>query len=321
MPGADTPRVEASIGAVRRTIDSPDADALWRNADLAMREAKRRGRGQVAFFHPRLAIAIGARTALGAEIEGALATGEFVPFYQPQISLTTGRLVGLEALLRWQHPVRGLLLPDLFIEAAIARGLIDAVTKAVFGQVCDQIVLWQKQRGFPEVPVSVNVSAQQFHDRRLPALVASALLRTGLPARLLILELTEQHLVVDSAATERVVKELMLLGVRIAIGSFGLDHASLRSLHQLRVSQIKLDRGFVERLPDDHEGAIVVDAAIEIGRRLKCQVIAEGVETRAQFECLRDRGCEAGQGFYFGAPLSAAELETFVEANRVDPVH
>jgi diguanylate cyclase (GGDEF)-like protein/PAS domain S-box-containing protein len=317
----ETPRVEASIGAARLASGKPDGDSLWRKADLAMREAKERGRGQAVFFHPRLAAAIAARSALGAEIEDGLKRAEFALFYQPQVSLATGRLVGLEALLRWEHPARGLLLPHVFIEAAIECGLIDAVTKVVFGQVCDQLVRWQRQGDFPEVPVSVNVSAQQFHDRRLPALVASALLRTGLPARLLILELTEQHLVVDSAATERVVKELTMLGVRIAIGSFGPNHASLRSLHQLRVSQIKLDRGFVEGLPVDSEGAIVVDAALEIGRRLKCQVIAEGVETRAQFECLRAMGCEAGQGFYFGAPLSAVELESFVAANRSAPAH
>ena len=243
VAAAEMPRVEASIGAARLAIDSPDARSLWHKADLAMREAKERGRGQAVFFDPRMAAAIAARTALGAEIEGALERDEFALFYQPQISLSSGKLVGLEALLRWQHPVRGLLLPHLFIDAAIDRGLIDAITKVAFGQVCDQIVRWQRLDGFPDVPVSVNVSARQFHDRRLPALVASALLRTGLPARLLILELSEQNLVVDSAATERVVKELSLLGVRIAIGSFGLNPTSLRLLHQLRVSQIKLDRG------------------------------------------------------------------------------
>jgi len=311
----DVPRVEASVGLARLSAESADAEALWAKAEIAMREAKSRGRGQAVLFQSRLAAAVAARAALGSEIEDAIARREFALFYQPQIALSSGKLVGLEALLRWQHPTRGLLLPDVFIDAAIDRGLIDGITKTAFGQVCEQIVHWQRTHEIPEVPVSVNVSAQQFHDRRLPALVASALLRSGLPSRLLILELTEEHLVVDSVATERVVKELARLGVRIAIGSFGLSHPSLRALRQLRVSQIKLDRGFVDGLPDDAESAIAVKAAIEIGKRLKCQVLAEGVETRAQFECLRDLHCEAGQGFHFAAPLSSEELRNFVAAN------
>jgi len=317
----DMPRVEASIGAARLSAETADADALWHRAELAVREAKGRGRGQAVLFQPRLAAAVAARTALGAEIEDAISRDEFVLFYQPQIALTSGRIVGFEALLRWQHPTRGLLLPNVFIDAAVDWGLIDPITKTVFQQVCEQIVRWQRTGDVPEVPVSVNVSARQLHDRRLPALVAAALLRSGLPARLLILELTEEHLVVDSSATERVASELARLGVRIAIGSFGLSRPSLQALRCLQVSQIKLDRGFVEGLPDDVESEVIVKAAIEIGRRLKCQVIAEGIETDAQYDCLRELHCEAGQGFRFAAPLSADELHSFIAANGVGPIH
>ncbi|HEY0291147.1 MAG TPA: bifunctional diguanylate cyclase/phosphodiesterase, partial [Hansschlegelia sp.] len=314
------PRICASVGIARLSIDSPDAESWWRKADIAMREAKARGRGQAVFFHPRMSAAIASRKALGDEIETALERDEFALFYQPQVGLASGRLIGFEAFLRWQHPTRGLLLPDVFIEAATERGLIDALTRQVFERVCEQIGRWQRIGGFPDVPVSVNISGQQFHDRRLPAVVASSLMRSGLPARLLVLEIIEKNFLIDEADTERVVKELARLGVRVSIGSFGLGHVSLRSLRTLGVSQIKLNRNFVEGLPDDAESAIVVEAAIGVARRLKCQVIAEGVETRAQFERLRELGCEAAQGFFLGAPLSPGEIEPFVAANREHPV-
>ena len=316
----DVPSIEASVGIARLPSDAGDAATLWLHADLAMQEAKRRGRGQAFVFSPRLATAVRVQKALDVEIADALARDEFVLFYQPQIALATGKVVGFEALLRWQHPTRGLLLPDAFIDAAVERGLIEAITKSVVGQVCDQIATWRRARDFPELPVSVNVAGNQFHDRRLPALVASALLRCGLPARLLILELAEQILVGDDPETERVVKELDRLGVRTAVGGFALGHGALKQLRQLRVAQIKVDRGFVDTLPDDEAAAAVVGTVIDIARRLKCQVIAEGVETRAQFEHLRARGCEAAQGFYFSPPLSPDEIGAFVDNNLKNPV-
>jgi diguanylate cyclase (GGDEF)-like protein/PAS domain S-box-containing protein len=319
--GDGATRMEASIGVARWPGDGADAATLWLHADLAMREAKNRGRGKGFLFNQHLGTAVRVKRALDAEIADALSENEFALFYQPQISLASGKVVGLEALLRWQHPTRGLLLPEAFIDAAVERGLIDAVTKSVLSKVCEQIATWRRAGDFPELPVGVNVSGSQFHDRRLPALVAAALMRSGLPARLLVLELTEQTLIGGESETERVVKELSRLGVRTAIGGFGLGYESLKLLRQLRVAQIKLDRAFVAALPGDDESAVVVNAVIEIARRLKCQVVAEGVETRAQFEHLRTIGCEAGQGFYFGAPLSAEEIRTFVESNRKNPIH
>ncbi len=317
---AGAPRVGASIGIARLPGDASDAAALWLHADLAMREAKQRGRGQASLFSPRLAAAVRAQKALDVEIAAALARDEFVLFYQPQISLSTGAVVGLEALLRWRHPTRGLLLPDVFIEAAVERGLIEPITKSVVHQVCEQLATWQRNDALRELPVGVNVAGYQFHDRRLPALVAAALMRGGLPARLLVLELNEQAIVGDEKDTDRVVKELSRLGVRTAVGGFGLGHGALKQLRQLRIAQIKLDRGFVHGLPHDEESDIVVTTVIEIARRLKCQVIAEGVETRDQFERLRALGCEAGQGYYFGPPLAPEDILPFIEQNRAAPV-
>ena len=284
-----------------------------------MREAKDRGRGQAFFFNQRLAAEVKVRRTLDVETANALANNELRLFYQPQIALNTGKIMGLEALLRWEHPTRGLVLPNVFMETAVERGLIDAITKWVLGQVCEQIAAWRRAGDFPEVPVAVNVAGNQFHDRRLPAQVASALLRSGLPARLLVLDLTEQTLIDDDTETQRVVKELERLGIRTSVGGFALGHGALKQLRQLQVSQIKLDRGFVEALTTDDASAVVVGTMIEVARKLKCQVVAEGVETREQFDRLRTLGCEAGQGFFFGAPLSPDEIRTFFENNKKNP--
>ena len=281
-----------------------------------MREAKRRGGSQAFLFNQRMAGVLRLRKALDADIEEALARKDFTMYYQPQLALESGEVVGLEALLRWKHPTRGMLLPGVFIGAAFQRGLIDTITKLVLGQVCEQIAAWRRTGDLPDLPVTVNVSGRQFHDRRLPALVASALLKSGLPARLLVLEITEQSLAGEDAAIDRVVKELSHLGILVAISDFNVGHASFRYQKQLRVSQVKLDRGFVNGLPHEAESAIVVKALIEMAHRLNYQVIAECVETREQFEHLRAAGCDAGQGFYFGAPLSAVEIRTYLQSKE-----
>ena len=289
--GDDHVSVEASIGVARFAHDDVgcgDPAAAGRTRD-ARGEGARGGR-QVFVFNPRLAAGLRAQKELDEEIEGALARNEFTIFYQPQIAFASGEVVGLEALVRWEHPVRGLLLPDAFIGSAFKRGLIDALTKSVLTQVCEQIAAWRRAGKLPELPVAVNVSGRQFHDRRLPALVASALLKSGLPARLLVLEITEQSLIGDAVGIERVVKELSRLGVRIAISDFNVGHASFKYLRQLSVSQIKLDSGFVKGLPQDAESVIFVAAFVDLARRLKYQVIAEGVETREQLRApARDR--------------------------------
>jgi diguanylate cyclase (GGDEF)-like protein/PAS domain S-box-containing protein len=308
LVGTIEQQVGASIGVARSPANGADAQSLLLHADIAMYEAKSRGRSQAFAFNNKLAEKTRLQRELDTEIQDSLASNEFCMFYQPQVDLASGALIGLEALLRWEHPKRGLLLPDAFMGAALHRGMIEPITKWVLTQVCEQIVAWRRAGDVIEFPVSVNVTGRQFHDRRLPATVASALMKTALPARMLILEVTEESLVGNDVATERVVKELSRLGVRIAIGDFGLGYASLDHLRRLVVSQIKLDRGFVSGLPNDAGSGVIVTALVEIAKRLKYQVIAEGVETREQVEYLRAVGCEAGQGFYFGAPLSAHEI-------------
>ena len=316
LVGTIEQQVGASIGVARYPADGSDAEAMLLHADIAMYEAKNRGRSQAFVFNSRLADKTRLQRELDAEIQGALGKNEFCMFYQPQLNFASGEVIGLEALLRWQHPERGFLLPDAFMGAALHRGMIEPITKWVLMQVCEQIVAWRRSGDMAEVPVSVNVTGRQFHDRRLPSIVAGALMKSALPARMLILEVTEESLMGNDVATERVVKELSRLGVRIAIGDFGVGYSSLDYLRRLLVSQIKLDRGFISGLPTDAGSGIIVTALIEIAKRLKYQVIAEGVETREQYEHLRAVGCEAGQGFYFGAPVSADEIRRYLQDHR-----
>ncbi len=317
LVGTIEQQVGASIGVACFPADGSDAEAMLLHADIAMYEAKNRGRSQAFVFNGRLADKLRLQRDLDAEIQGALGNGEFCLFYQPQLDFASGAVIGLEALLRWQHPKRGLLLPDAFMGAALHRGMIEPITKWVLMRVCEQIVAWRRLGDVVELPVSVNVTGRQFHDRRLPAIVASALMKSALPARMLILEVTEESLMGNDVATERVVKELTRLGVRISIGDFGVGYSSLDYLRRPLVSQIKLDRGFVRGLPNDAGSGIIVTALIEIARRLKYQVIAEGVETREQFEHLQAVGCEAGQGFYFGAPIPADEIRGYLQDDRL----
>jgi diguanylate cyclase (GGDEF)-like protein/PAS domain S-box-containing protein len=303
--------VGASIGIASYPHDAQDAEALLANADIAMYQAKANGRNQTFSFDSRLAQRLKLQRELDVEIRDALKAGQFSLFYQPQIDLQTNAVIGLEALLRWEHPRRGLLLPSIFMAAAEHNGLIDVITKWALTEACEQNVAWQRA-GLGTVPISVNVTGRQFHDRHLPAIIAGALMRTGLSAHNLILEVTEESLIVNSKTTERVLSELRRLGVRIAIDDFGVGYSSLSYLRRLVVNQIKLDKAFVDGLPDDTESSAIIGAVISIARRLKYTVIAEGIETRAQFEHLKALGCDAGQGFYFGAPLSAAEIVEYI---------
>ena len=305
-------QTSGSIGVAIFPTDGDDAETLLANADIAMYEAKGRGRNQAFTFNAKLAGRTRLQRELDVEIREAIGRNEFCLFYQPQLDLDKKTVIGLEALLRWQHPRRGLLLPAAFMAAAQHRGMIDTITKWALTEVCEQIVAWQRSGGLPDIPISVNITGRQFHDRRLPAIVAGALMKSGLPAKSLILEVTEESLIETDATTERVIKELSRLGVRIAIDDFGVGYSSLNYLRRLLVSQIKLDRAFISGLPGDAESGAIVAAVIDIARRLKYQVIAEGIETREQFEHLQAMGCDAGQGFYFGAPLSAVEIRAFL---------
>jgi len=314
LSGIDHP-IGASIGIAQYPEDASDAEALLAHADIAMYQAKGAGKNQYFAFNSVIAQRLRVQRELDGEIREALSARQFSLFYQPQVDLNSGAVIGLEALLRWEHPKRGLLLPRTFMAAAEHSGLIDPLTKWALTEACEQNVVWQKL-GLGNVPISVNVTARQFHDPHLPSIIAATLMKTGLSARHLILEVTEENLLENNKTSERVLAELRALGVRIAIDDFGAGYSSLSYLRRLVVSQIKLDKAFIDDLPGDNESGVIVGAVIAIARRLNYQVIAEGVETEAQFHQLRDAGCDAGQGFFFGAPLSAPEIAEFLLQHR-----
>lgn len=311
FPGHGEWQGGASIGIAMFPEDGLDAEALLAHADIALYQAKELGRNRFFTFNGKLAQRLRQQRELDAAIRDALREGQFSVFYQPQFDLSSGAVIGMEALLRWEHPARGLLLPPSFMGAVRNNGLIDEVTKWTLSAVCDQHVRWREE-GLGRWPMSINVTGAQFHDRRLPAVVAQALMRSGMAASDLILEVSEEHLMQSTRSAEHVLGELRHLGIRIAIDDFGVGYSSLSYLRKQVGSQIKLERAFIERLPHDSESTAIVAAVISIARQLQYQVVAEGVETREQAEYLREVGCHAGQGFYFAAPLSETETGAFL---------
>ncbi len=308
--------VGVSIGIAIDSIEGEDQGLLLLNAESASIQAKKSGGNQHCLFHPRLAKRRRTLRELDSEVRGGVERREFSLFYQPQLSLRTGRVVGVEALLRWQHPERGLLLPNAFMEALHLNRLVDVMTRWALTRVCEQSAAWQKA-GVNIMPISVNISEHQFQNPHLPAIIASVLMKTGMPARNLILEVTEASLIENNVSNERVTNELKQLGVRIGIGDFGVGYSSLNYLRRHVVSQIKLGKDFVQGLPGDTESSAIIAAIIAIGRTLKYQVIAECVETQAQVDHLRSLGCDLGQGFHLSAPLAADEFQAFALARQL----
>ncbi|NOT43848.1 MAG: EAL domain-containing protein, partial [Acidobacteria bacterium] len=301
----------ASIG-VALAEQGDTAEDLLRNADLAMYLAKGRGRGQSAIFEPEMHEAMLTRLELQADLRHALERGELTVHYQPIHALDTQRLIGVEALLRWQHPTRGPVSPAVFVPIAEDTGLIVGIGRWVLQQACLDLRQWQNDLG-PQAPerVSVNVSGRQLPDPQLFDLVQAALAVADLPPGALVLELTESILMKHTDQTLSVMHRLRALGVRIAIDDFGTGYSSLSYLQRLPVDILKIDRAFVERLETDGSASALVRAIVGLGHSLSLHTVAEGIETVRQAELLRGLGCEQGQGYLFGKPMSTSDLTHF----------
>jgi diguanylate cyclase (GGDEF)-like protein/PAS domain S-box-containing protein len=303
-----------SIGVTLFPLDSDEPNRLMQNADIAMYHAKQEGRNNFQFFTPALNAEVRKQMVLEADLRRAVEHEEFVLHYQPQMDLRTGRLVGMEALIRWQHPDRGLLLPGTFIALAEATGLIHPITQWVLKQACAQNAAWQAA-GLPCCPVAVNISPASFKRSDLCRNIAEVLEQTGLPPEFLQLEVTESILLQDEQITA-VVPELERIGIDLAIDDFGTGYSSLNYLHRLPVSKLKIDQSFVLRIPGSPDDAIIAKAIIDLGHALGRTVIAEGVETEAQFTFLREKGCDEGQGYHFNKPLAAEAFEAFLRTQE-----
>ena len=297
-----------SIGIAIAPDHGLDPDELTKRADLALYQAKAKGRGAYQLFQPEMETQVRARQALETELRKALETGQFHLAFQPQIRLGNDELTGFEALLRWHHPVRGAVSPAEFIPIAEETGLIVPLGEWVLRSACATAARW------PDfVRVAVNLSPVQFRARGLVAMVTSALAGAGLAPQRLELEVTETALLEDDEATVAILRQLRALGVRISLDDFGVGYSALGYLRKFSFDMIKIDRSFVQTLGESHESGAIVRTIAALGANLGVETTAEGVETAQQLELVREAGCTAVQGFYFGRPRPAADIGHMIE--------
>ena len=303
--------ISPSIGISLYPDHGGSADMLLRCADAAMQHAKDSGRGNRQFYATSMEAS--ALDVLHQErlLRDAIARNDFVLHYQPQICLADGSLQGLEALVRWRHPERGLVGPDEFITFSESRGLITPIGRWVMREACRQLKAWQDQ-GLANVPVAVNLSALEFRQRDVAAEIAAVLQETGLAPQYLEIELTESVLMHQTGQTLNTLHAVKALGVGISIDDFGTGYSSLAYLKRYPIDKLKIDRSFVTDTPGSADDVAIVTAIIQMGRSLQLQTVAEGVETQAQIDLLAGLGCDLIQGFVVSAPLDAEATERWL---------
>lgn len=302
-------QTSASIGITVAPADGDAAEQLLRNADLAMYRAKRGGRNRMQFFSAEMQVMAREFVLLEMDLRKAIERNEFVLFYQPQVETGDYRISGVEALLRWQRPGHGLTSPQAFLPLAEDTSLIVPINRWVLGEACCQAAAWSAS-GMP-VRVGVNLSSASFQTESVPEMVVGTLDATGLDPALLELELTESTVMGNQNEVADALHALRRLGVKVAIDDFGTGHSSLAYLQSLPIDRLKIDRSFIQGIETRANGRAVVDAVVGIGRSLNMEILAEGVETAAQFERVRAAGCKSVQGFYFSRPLPAKQFQAF----------
>ncbi len=297
--------VTCSLGYSVYPHDGEDATTLLKRADAAMYGAKEHGGNRVRRYTPELSAHAGERLEVETQLKQALQRGEFVLHYQPQIDIASGRIVGVEALVRWQHPLRGLVPPMHFIPLAEESGLIEPIGEWVLRTACAQAAAWQ-QSGMPALRMGINVSARQFHSASLESVVAQVLAEHGLAPEQLELEITESLSMKYPEESIRILASFKALGIGIAIDDFGTGYSNLAYLRRFPVRRIKLDRAFVSELDSPSSNHAIVEGIVAMAHKLGLQVVAEGVETVAQRNQLLRYGCDELQGYWFSRPVDAA---------------
>ena len=310
--------LSCSIGISCYPRDGEDPDALLRSADAAMYQAKASGRNTYHCYTPELNQAISERLELETSLRHALDREEFRVYYQPRIDVASGRVVGAEALIRWDCPGKGIVPPDSFISIAEETGLIIPIGQWILHEACRQNSAWRRA-GLPPIAVSVNLSPIQFRHTGLVDAVAEALAEAGLDPKSLELEVTESFVMHDAERINVAMQSLKSLGVDIAVDDFGTGYSSLSYLKRFPVDRLKIDKSFVRDIDSDPDDAAIVRAIITLGHALNLRVVAEGVETAAHLDYLKLHGCDEVQGYYFSRPVPAMEMEALLDDSLPGP--
>ena len=306
-------RTEASVGVAIGPDHGRDVDTMLRRADIAMYVAKG-GRTGVEAYDSTQESHSPARLALAGELRRALEQGELVVHYQPQALVSTGLVTGVEALVRWQHPHRGLVGPDVFVPLAENTGLIGPLTIAVLDSALAQIRIWDAMG--VHLDLAVNLSTRSLLDRGLPGVVSRMLADHGLAPQRLELEITESMIASDPERALGVLAQLRSVGVRCALDDFGTGYSSLANLRDLQVERLKIDRSFTQSMADSHPDAVIVTTTIELAHQLGLEVVAEGVETQEAWERLRESGCDLAQGYFLSRPMAPEHATAWLTGRR-----
>ena len=308
--------VSGSIGISACPGDGEDATTLLRNADTAMYRAKDEGRNTFRFYSAELTQTARERLTLESEMRRALERQEFMLFFQPQVDVASGRLVGAEALVRWRHPDSGLVPPARFIPLAEETGLILPLGEWVLYAACERYQAW-REAGLPEFTLAVNLSPRQFRQKNLVRQVRSILDATGMPPNRLELEITEGAIMEHGENARGILLALKSLGIKLAIDDFGTGYSSLAYLRRFPINVLKIDQSFMHDIPHDQGAMEIAATIIAMARNLHLHVLAEGVETQEQLAFLQGHGCDSSQGYLHSRPLPVAEFETLLRAESV----
>ncbi|TVX94560.1 GGDEF domain-containing protein [Paenibacillus agilis] len=296
-------------------IQQEDAASLVKKAVSAMSKVKEQGKNSFLFYTPEMDVVSLERLTLEHEMRNALLNNEYELYYQPQVEMNTERIIGMEALIRWNHPHKGRIPPGEFIPLAEESGFIVTLGEWVLEQACIQNKRWQ-DAGLPPIPVSVNLSVRQFEQKNLMEVVQEVLRRTGLPPQYLELEITET-MTLDVDRASKVLSQLKQMGVSISIDDFGTGYSSLHYLKNFPIHRLKIDRSFVRDLEHDPNDAAIVSAIIALGHTMNIHVIAEGVENTGQLRFLQEHACDEIQGYYFSPPIPVPEIEMMLQDQLV----
>jgi diguanylate cyclase (GGDEF)-like protein len=305
--------VSASLGIARSDFDSAEVDALMRRSDIAMYAAKKQGRNRYAWFDSSMERELHARNSIEAGLRAGIPRGEIVPYYEQQIDLESGDLVGFEVLARWEHPTEGVILPDRFIPVAEEAGLIGELSLSVMRRAFEEAKHWDAA-----LTLSVNISPAQLKDPWLAQKIVKLLVETGFPANRLEIEITESSLFENLGLAQSIVGSLKNQGIRLALDDFGTGYSSLAHLRALPFDRIKIDKSFVLSMIDNSESAAIVDAITKLGGSLGLPITAEGIETGDIEERVRHVGCHKGQGWHFGKPVTGAAISSMLAGRVAD---